>query len=184
MSTGKSKHISAFEPKDLLIGAMLRIPAQAIHHRIIHELNVAGFSDLSLPHIAVLQYPGPDGVRPGKLAERAGMSKQAMNQLLRSLEAMGYLTRREEADGGRSRVVHFTQRGNAAFTKITEILCGIEQECSTLLGARDFGLLKRLLYRIWESDFVKIPGRPDSPATAALKAGLHAAGVPITTRTR
>jgi hypothetical protein len=32
--------------------------------------------------LAVLQFPGPDGVRPGMLAERAGMSKQAMNQLL------------------------------------------------------------------------------------------------------
>jgi hypothetical protein len=34
--------------------------------------------------MAVLQFPGPDGIRPGVLAERAGMSEQAMNQLLRS----------------------------------------------------------------------------------------------------
>ncbi len=156
----KSRRISAFEPKDLLIGAMLRVPAQAIHHRIIHELNAAGFDDLSLPHIAVLQYPGPDGVRPGKLAERAGMSKQAMNQLLRSLEAMGYLVRRNETDGGRSRIVRFTRRGNAAFTRIMEILSEVEHEWSTELGAREFGQLKKLLYRVWQSDLVKIPGGP------------------------
>ena len=46
--------------------------------------------------MAVLQFPGPDGVRPGTLAERAGMSKQAMNQLLRSLEDLGYITRSDE----------------------------------------------------------------------------------------
>jgi DNA-binding MarR family transcriptional regulator len=153
----KSAHISAFEPKDLLIGAMLRVPAQAIHHRIIYELNAAGFDDLSLPHIAVLQYPGPDGVRPGKLAERAGMSKQAMNQLLRSLEAMGYLVRRNEADGSRSRIVRFTRRGKAAFIRIKEILSEIEHEWSIELGAREFGQLKRLLYRVWRSNLVKIP---------------------------
>ena len=158
----KSKQISAFEPKNLLIGAMLRIPAQAIHHRIIHELNAAGFDDLSLPHIAVLQYPGPDGVRPGKLAERAGMSKQAMNQLLRSLEAMGYLVRRDEKDGGRSRIVRFTQRGHTAFTRITEILRRVEEEWSTVLGAKEFGHLKSLLYRVWQSDLVKIPGSSGS----------------------
>ena len=78
---------------DMLIGALLRVPAQAIHRRLISELNAAGFAELRLPHMAVLQYPGPDGVRPGTLAERAAMSKQAMNQLLRSLEDLGYLTR-------------------------------------------------------------------------------------------
>jgi DNA-binding MarR family transcriptional regulator len=158
MSTEKSKLISAFEPRNLLIGAMLRIPAQAIHQRIIYELNKAGFADLSLPHIAVLQFPGPDGVRPGRLADRAGMSKQAMNQLLRSLEAMGYLVRRDEKDGGRSRIVHFTTRGHTAFTRITEILRDVEEEWNTVLGSRDFGQLKRLLYRVWQSDLVKIPG--------------------------
>ena len=50
--------------KDILIGALLRAPAQAIHRRIIQELNEAGFDDLRLAHIPVLQYPGPDGVRP------------------------------------------------------------------------------------------------------------------------
>jgi hypothetical protein len=75
--------------KDILIGALLRVPSQAIHRRIIADLNRAGFDELRLPHIAVLQFPGPDGVRPGTLAERAGMSKQAMNQLLGSLEALG-----------------------------------------------------------------------------------------------
>ena len=73
----------------MLIGALLRVPAQAIHRRIISELNAAGFDELRVPHMAVLQFPGPDDVRPGVLAERAGMSKQAMNQLLRSREAPG-----------------------------------------------------------------------------------------------
>jgi DNA-binding MarR family transcriptional regulator len=70
---------------------------------------------------------------------------------------MGYLVRRDETDGGRSRIVRFTQRGKAAFTRITEILRQIEQEWSTELGAREFGQLKKLLYRIWLSDLVKIP---------------------------
>ena len=153
----KLKQISAFEPKGLLIGAMLRIPAQAIHNRIIHDLNAAGFDDLSLPHIAVLQYPGPDGVRPGKLAERAGMSKQAMNQLLKSLEGLGYLVRHDESDGSRARIVRFTPRGRAAFTGILEILRQVEREWSAELGEREFAQLKRLLFRVWQSNLVKLP---------------------------
>ena len=139
----------------MLIGALLRVPAQAIHRRIIAELNAAGFEDLRVPHMAVLQYPGPDGIRAGELAERAGMSKQAMNQLLRSLEGLGYLARSGAPDGGRARVVHLTKRGRAAYEKIHEILRDIEREWSTELGPRDFAQLKKLLLRAWNSELIR-----------------------------
>lgn len=139
----------------MLIGALLRVPAQAIHRRIIHELNAAGFEELRVPHMAVLQFPGPDGVRPGVLAERAAMSKQALNQLLRSLEDLGYITRADAPDEGRARVVRFTRRGRAAYAKIHDILRGIERQWNAELGAKDFAQLKQLLSRVWQSPLVR-----------------------------
>jgi DNA-binding MarR family transcriptional regulator len=139
----------------MLIGALLRVPAQAIHRRIIKELNEAGFEELRVPHMAVLQFPGPDGVRPGTLAERAGMSKQAMNQLLRSLEALGYLGRSDAADEGRARIVHLTKRGRAAYATMHGILRDIEREWSAELGPKPFTQLKELLLRVWESPLVR-----------------------------
>jgi DNA-binding MarR family transcriptional regulator len=138
-------------PPPLLIGALLRVPAHAIHRRLIKELNAGGFDDLRLPHMAVLQFPGPDGVRPGALAERAGISKQAMNQLLRSLEDLGYVVRSDAAADRRTRLVRFTRRGRAAYAKIGDILTDIEREWSAELGARRFAELKALLGRVWES---------------------------------
>jgi DNA-binding MarR family transcriptional regulator len=135
----------------MLIGALLRVPAQAIHRRIVNEVNDAGFGDLRVPHMAVLQFPGPDGVRPGALAERAGMSKQAMNQLLRSLEALEYLARSDAPAEGRARIVHMTKRGRAAYAKMHDILREIEREWRAELGAKEFARLKRLLSRVWES---------------------------------
>ena len=137
--------------KNMLIGALLRVPAQAIHRRIIRELNAAGFDELRLPHIAVLQFPGPDGVRPGTLADRAGISKQAMNQLLRSLEDLGYIVRSGAPDQGRTRIVRFTKRGRAAYLRIHDILRDVEREWSVELGSRRFAQLKELLSRVWES---------------------------------
>jgi DNA-binding MarR family transcriptional regulator len=141
----------------MLIGALLRIPAQAIHRRIIHELNAAGFEELRLPHIAVLQFPGPDGVRPGTLAERAGMSKQAMNQLLRSLEALGYIARSDAPDEGRARIIRFTRRGRDAYAKIHDILRDIEREWSAELGSERFAQLKKLLSRVSKSSLIHYP---------------------------
>src|SRR5512137_303006 len=136
---------SSLKSTEMLIGALLRVPAQAIHRRIINELNAAGFEELRVPHMAVLQFPGPDGVRPGVLADRAGMSKQAMNQLLRSLEDLGYIVRSDAPDEGRARVVRFTKRGRAAYAKVHDILRDVEREWSAELGPRRFARLKELL---------------------------------------
>ena len=141
--------------KEMLIGALLRVPAQAIHRRIIRELNAAGFDDLRVPHMPVLQFPGPDGVRPGLLAERAGMSKQAMNQLLRSLEDLGYIVRSDVPDEGRARVVRLTKRGRAVYAKVIDILRDIEREWSAELGPKPFAELKALLFTVWESPLTR-----------------------------
>jgi DNA-binding MarR family transcriptional regulator len=140
--------------EDMLIGALLRVPAQAIQRRIIKELNAAGFEELRVPHMAVLQFPGPDGVRPGILAERAGMSKQAMNQLLRSLERLGYIVRSDAPGERRARIVRLTKRGGAVYAKMSEILREIEREWSVELGPRRFARFKKLLFRIWESPLI------------------------------
>jgi DNA-binding MarR family transcriptional regulator len=155
MSRQKSLPSRPVASENLLIGALLRVPAQAIHRRIINELNAAGFEDLRVPHMAVLQFPGPDGVRPGVLAERAGMSKQAMNQLLRSLEALEYLARSDAPEEGRARIIHMTRRGRAVYAKMHDILREIEREWRAELGAKVFAQLKRLLTRVWESPLTR-----------------------------
>ena len=149
------KGISPLITKDMLIGALLRVPSEAIHRRIIRELNEAGFKELSLPHIAVFRFPGPDGARPGILAERAGMSKQAMNRLLGTLEDSGYLVRSDAPDEGRARIVCFTKRGHAAWAKALEVLRDIEREWNDELGTKDFSKLKEILGRVWESSLVR-----------------------------
>ena len=83
------------------------------------------------------------------------MSKQAMNQLLRSLEGLGYIVRSDAPDKGRARIVRFTKRGRAAYAKIHDILRDVEREWSAELGPKDFAKLKKLLSRIWESPLIR-----------------------------
>src|SRR5579859_618956 len=145
----------AVPPDTMLIGALLRYPARAVQRRLIQGLNHAGFDDLRLPHMAVLQYPGPDGVRPSVLAERAGMSKQAMNQLLMSLERLGYITRENAPGGGRARIVRFTLRGYAVWERMVQLLVEVEDEWREVLGEQRFAELKEILLDVWESPLVR-----------------------------
>jgi len=147
--------IPDWPPPPPLIGALLRVPANTILRRLIADLNASGFEELRLPHMAVLQYPGPDGVSPGTLAERAGISKQAMNQLLRSLETLGYLVRADAPEAGRARIVRLTKRGRAAYATIHDILRDIEHEWRAELGPAPFTQLKKLLHRVWTSPLTR-----------------------------
>jgi DNA-binding MarR family transcriptional regulator len=147
---------------DMLIGALLRVPARAIQLRIISDLNAAGFKELRMPHMAVFQFPGPNGDRPSVLAERAGMSKQAMNQLLGNLEVYGYVERLRVPGEERARAVHLTARGRAVYMKSLDILRQIEAEWTVELGIKDLATLKRLLFRVWDSPLIR-PHMPDHP---------------------
>src|SRR3984957_11478804 len=53
----------------------------------------AGFDNLSAAHVALWRYPGLEGVRPSQLADRVGITKQSVKDLLGHLEGHGYLLR-------------------------------------------------------------------------------------------
>jgi DNA-binding MarR family transcriptional regulator len=131
-----------------LLGALLRMPVEVVHARMLEALHDAGFEDLVAAHLVVLRYPGPDGRRPSEIAAQSGMSKQALNYLLGQLESSGYLERRPDPEDQRSRRVHLTPRGHAAMRSIRAAATEVEQEWAKVLGAEDLELLRTLLTRL------------------------------------
>ncbi len=125
-----------------LIGALLRIPLQAVQGRMLERLHEAGFTDLEAAHLTVCQYPGPQGMRPTELAARLRMSKQALNYLIGQLEQRGYLERRPDPDDQRSKRITLTERGLAVVPVIRGAVAEIEQEWEAALGTKRFGELR------------------------------------------
>ncbi|HLM17315.1 MAG TPA: MarR family transcriptional regulator [Acidimicrobiia bacterium] len=138
-----------------LIGALMRMPVDAVHRRIIADLHAAGFTDLVDAHMAVLRYPGPHGQRPSDLAAELGMSKQAVNYLLGALEQSGYVRRADDPDDKRSRRVELTDRGETVRRTIRATVADIESELAGELGDRAFERLRALLVRLNDTEFVR-----------------------------
>ena len=131
-----------------LIGALLRMPADAVRDRIFADLHAAGFTDLVPAHFPVLRYPGPDDRRPSELAAEAGITRQALNYLLGDLERSGYLTRRDDPDDRRSRRVQLTERGETVALRIRATVGEIEAELEAQLGRARFAQLRELLVEL------------------------------------
>ncbi len=144
----KSFYLMSVPARPPLIGALLRMPYESIHLRIVAEANAAGFEDLVPAHLAVLRYPGPNGRRPSELAEEAGMSRQAMNYLLGQLEALHYIVREDDPDDLRSKRVYFTKRGEALRDTIRQSVSVIERKLNDELGTSAYEQLRHLLVEL------------------------------------
>jgi DNA-binding MarR family transcriptional regulator len=128
-----------------LIGALLRMPWESVLERLLAGLRERGFTDLGASHLSVLQWPGPDDLRPSELAAQSRMSKQALNYLLGQLERRGYLERRDDPRDQRFKRIALTQRGQRAALAMRDIVRDVETEWEQQLGPERFAELRLLL---------------------------------------
>jgi DNA-binding MarR family transcriptional regulator len=131
-----------------LIGALLRLPWEAVQRHMLDRLHQDGLDDFDAAHLIVFQYPGPQGARPSELAARLRITKQALNYLLGQLEGRGYLERRPDPGDKRSKRIVLTQRGVDAIRVIREAVDEMEQAWAKELGQRRFDELKKLLVEL------------------------------------
>src|SRR6266498_4888165 len=128
-----------------LIGALLRVPWEAVQRHMLERLHERGFDDFDAAYLNVFQYPGPQGARPSDLAARLRISKQALNYLLGELERLDYLERRPDPDDLRSKRVALTPRGTSAIRVIREAVGEVETAWTQQLGPKRFAALRELL---------------------------------------
>ena len=131
-----------------LIGALLRMPWDAVQQHMLDRLHESSFTDFDSAYLTVFQYPGPQGARPSELAARLRISKQALNYLLGELERLGYLERRTDPDDLRSKRIALTPRGIAAVCVIREAVGEVETAWAEQLGAERFDELRNLLLEL------------------------------------
>ncbi len=131
-----------------LVGALLRRPLEVVRRNMLDRLHEHGFDDLDGAHLTVLQYPGPDGMRPSALAAQLRISKQALNYLLGQLERFGYLERHPDPDDPRSRRIALTARGRSLVPVIRYAVREVEADWARELGPDRFTELRALLLEL------------------------------------
>jgi DNA-binding MarR family transcriptional regulator len=93
---------------------------------------------------------GPNGVRQGDLAERARLTKQAVQQFVDELVADGILVRAPDKTDARARRVELTPKGHAAMRDADRIKLEIEAHWRADLGADLFATLETALETLIE----------------------------------
>ena len=97
--------------------------------------NLAARAQVSAAHIHITRHLAREGSRLTELAERAGMTKQAMGDLVTQCEAWGLVTREPDPRDARARLVCFTVTGLAWLQAFHDAVSQAEKEFRAEVGA-------------------------------------------------
>lgn len=97
--------------------------------------NLAARGSLTASHIHITRHLALHGSRLTDLAQRAGVSKQAMGKLVDQCEAWGLVQRQSDAQDARARQVVFTADGLAWLQAFEEAVTQTEAELRAAVGA-------------------------------------------------
>ena len=125
----------------LLGHALRRFDARVLHlmaHNVHVPLalsNLAARAQISAAHVHITRHLARSGSRLTDLAQSAGMSKQAMGDLVTQCEAWGLVTRSIDERDARARLVVFTEGGLAWLQAFEDAIAQAEDEFREEVGA-------------------------------------------------
>ncbi len=132
------------------VGAMLGVVWQWVRDRLYAGVVAAGYDDLNAAHVGLWRYPGLEGLRPSQLADRRGITKQSVNDLLAHLEQHGYLLRVPDPADKRARVIRLTSKGWGLQRAIYAEAGSAQLRIAEILGPRRFAQLHSSLELLTE----------------------------------
>ncbi|GAB2605979.1 winged helix DNA-binding protein [Ramlibacter solisilvae] len=97
--------------------------------------NLAARAQVSAAHVHITRHVALEGSRLTDLAQRAGMSKQAMGDLVDQCEAWGLVRREQDPADARGRIVRFTPTGLAWLQAFRDAVAQAEAEFRQEVGA-------------------------------------------------
>jgi DNA-binding MarR family transcriptional regulator len=144
-----SRHDGSYS-SEVFTGTLLLHAFQGYARWLFEGYRQRGETGLRPKHGAVIANIDPQGTRPSILAERAGMTRPAMGELIDELEALGYVKRVPDPDDRRAKLIKPTAKTLARQSLAREVSAEIEAAYVTSLGTQRHRQLRRALLDLIE----------------------------------
>jgi DNA-binding MarR family transcriptional regulator len=127
------------------IGRYLNHAVRRFEQRVIEIVERSGHRDMRVSFLNLTRNLDVEGTRITELAQRAGMTKQSMSELVAQCAKAGLVVQRPHANDARARLVTFTRKGLAVLEAFRGALVTAEREMRKEVGADAFRLIKNAL---------------------------------------
>jgi DNA-binding MarR family transcriptional regulator len=121
-------------------------------------LSGQGFSDLRPGHGCVFSYVDEEGTRLTDLAERSGLTKQSVGEVVADLERQGYVERVPDPQDGRAKIIRLTPHGAEALAAANRGFADIERRYAAALGEQRYAQFRAALVELYELTRADEPG--------------------------
>src|SRR5262245_52672435 len=96
----------------------------------------------------IAMVPYNRGINITELADRVGMTKQAIGQFVTTLVGSGHLVTEEDPQDRRLRIVRRTRRGDEVTQELAHMLDGLEQRWAEQVGTKRYTEFRKTLEEI------------------------------------
>jgi DNA-binding MarR family transcriptional regulator len=132
-----------------LIGLLAEVKG-AISDELYERLHRKGYGDIRPAHGCVFGYiERVGGARLTALADRSGLTKQAVGEAVGDLERLGYVERVPDPDDRRAKIIRLSRRGGEAAAVAEEIFVDIERRFADEVGDERFDQFRDTLRRLF-----------------------------------
>jgi DNA-binding MarR family transcriptional regulator len=137
-------HTPTERPLPALLTEVKEAAISELHRRLADE----GHPDIRPGHGCVFRFVESGGSRLTDLAERAGLTKQAVGEVVDDLEAMGYVERVPDPDDRRAKLIRLTGKGADGQLAARRIFADIERRWGAEVGEERVAGLRETLEAI------------------------------------
>jgi DNA-binding MarR family transcriptional regulator len=134
------------------IGQLLRDALARFEDELIAATPPLHGQELRPTHNHVLRHLDRDGTRASVIAERAGLTRQAITVIVDELEDAGVVRRVPDPDDGRAKRIVYTEAGLRGFDESRERIAEIERRWRRDVGARRWNELRAALSVLTERE--------------------------------
>lgn len=136
----KKHHINEIEVEAAKInlkqplGRFLIVLFRQFEDELMAELSKKGHRTVSAADLNVLRHIDPKGISANRIAELAGVTKQAISKQIGKLEKEGLIKREVDTEDQRAQQIVFTKKGEKLIYDSIAIIEKIENRFANVLG--------------------------------------------------
>jgi DNA-binding MarR family transcriptional regulator len=146
MKSSDAIDLARFPPRiresGLDLGILMTFAYRTLTEQMLARVDVREFGELRPMNGFVFVHCYPDGATITALAHEAGVSKQAMLQVIDGMERRGLVDRLPHPADRRQKLVRLTVKGERAMRAVMRAWDDIETEWATRIGSERMAMLR------------------------------------------